>query len=259
MNHGQQAPILPYHHEAQHQMALLPNYYEWTLDRLNTWIGSRILDVGSGVGNLAERLSGWEQLVLLDVNPAQCEEMAQRFKGVAGVNVFCQDILNPSILGLGRSAFDTVICLDVLEHLTDDEKAFRHFYELLVPGGHLLLKVPAHPWLYGVMDVASGHFRRYARSALRVLANRTGFEVVAIAAMNPLAILPWLFKGRILKRHANFSRTFSARSLKRINLLIPLLRFVARVWPFPLGLSWVVALQKPRSGGRQAFSVLQPS
>ena len=114
----------------------------------------------------------------------------------------------------------------------------------------LLLKVPAHPWLHGAMDRASGHFRRYARSALGELANRTGFEVVAIAAMNPLAILPWLFKGRIRKRDANFSRTFSASSLKRINRLIPLLRFLDRVWPFPLGLSWVAALQKPRGGKR---------
>jgi SAM-dependent methyltransferase len=240
-------------------MALLPNYYKWILDLLNTWIGSRILDVGSGVGHFAERLPRWEQLVLLDVNPAQCEEMAERFRGVAGVTVCCQDILNPSILALGRDDFDTVICLDVLEHLADDEKALRHFHALLIPGGHLLLKVPAHPWLYGAMDVASGHFRRYARSALGELASRTGFEVVAMSAMNPLAVLPWLFKGRIRKRDVNFSRTFSATSLKRINRLIPLLRFLDRVWPFPLGLSWVAALQKPRSGGRQACSVLQTS
>lgn len=249
MNYRQPVPILPSHHEAQHQMALLPNYYEWILERLNARIGSRILDVGSGVGNLVERLDGWEQLVLLDVNPTQCDEMAERFKGVAGVSVRCQDILDPSILTLGRGAFDTVICLDVLEHLADDEKALRHFHALLVPGGHLLLKVPAHPWLYGTMDVASGHFRRYARRALDLLADRTGFEVVAMSVMNPLAILPWLFKGRIWKRDANFSRTFSASSLKRINRLIPLLRFLERVWPFPLGLSWVAALQKPRSAG----------
>ncbi|OLC42107.1 MAG: hypothetical protein AUH74_04740 [Nitrospirae bacterium 13_1_40CM_4_62_6] len=240
----------PGQHEAQHQMALLPNYYEWIFERLHAWIGSRILEVGSGVGHFAERLDGWEQLVLLDLNPAQCEEMAERFRGVAGVSVCCQDILNPAILTLGCGAFDTVICLDVLEHLGDDEKALRHFHALLVPGGHLLLKVPAHPWLHGAMDAASGHFRRYARSALGELANRTGFEVVAIAAMNPLAILPWLFKGRIRKRDANFSRTFSASSLKRINRLIPLLRFLDRVWPFPLGLSWVAALQKPRGGKR---------
>ncbi|MGH7253717.1 MAG: class I SAM-dependent methyltransferase, partial [Nitrospiraceae bacterium] len=236
-------------------MALLPNYYVWILERLHAWIGSRILDVGSGVGNLAERLDGWEQLVLLDVNPAQCEEMAERFRGVAGVSVSCQDILNPAILALGRGAFDTVICLDVLEHLADDEKALRHFHALLGPGGHLLLKVPAHPWLYGAMDLASGHFRRYARSALDRLADRTGFEIVAMSAMNPLATLPWLFKGRIRKRDANFSRTFSASSLKRINRLIPLLRFLDRVWPFPVGLSWLAVFHKPRSGAGQPCPV----
>lgn len=259
MNYGHPVPISTSHHEAQHQMALLPNYYEWILERLHAWIGSRILDVGSGVGTLVEQLHGWEQLVLLDVNLAQCEEMAERFKGVAGVRVCCQDILNPDILTLGLGAFDTVICLDVLEHLADDEKALRHFHALLVPGGHVLVKVPAHPWLYGAMDVASGHFRRYSRSTLQLLAAQTDFKVVAISAMNPLAVLPWLFKGRIRKRDANFSRTFSVSSLKRINRLIPFLRFLDRVWPFPLGLSWVAALQKPRSGAGQACSALQPS
>ena len=183
MNHGQQAPILPYHHEAQHQMALLPNYYEWTLDRLNTWIGSRILDVGSGVGNLAERLSGWEQLVLLDVNPAQCEEMAQRFKGVAGVNVFCQDILNPSILGLGRSAFDTVICLDVLEHLPD---YFRFLAELRDKGRHKIFHIPLDLSVQTVLRKDAllkrrdmyGHLHFFTKETALEALRDTGYEIL---------------------------------------------------------------------------------
>lgn len=244
MNHGQQVPILPHHHEAQHHMALLPNYYGWILDRFQPWIGSRILDVGSGVGNITGRLPKWERLVLLDSSPVQCEEVRARFKDGGQVEIVCQDILDPSIFRLGRSTFDTILCLDVLEHLENDEKALQHCHGLLAPGGHLLLKVPAHPWLYGTMDRASGHFRRYAKSAIMHLALTTRFRVVSIAAMNPLAILPWWFKGRVLKREVNFSRTFSLEAMHRINRCIPLLSHFDRVWPFPLGLSLVVVLQR---------------
>src|SRR6266487_6686823 len=144
----QSDPIRSEHHEALHRMALLPNYYDWVFERIQPWVGSRILDAGGGIGNIAELLPKWERLVLIDANQAQCDEMRDRFKGVDAVEVWTQDILDPNIVRLGPEAFDTIMVLDVLEHIKSDEQALHHFKELLAPGGHLLLKIPAHPCLY---------------------------------------------------------------------------------------------------------------
>src|SRR5207247_6373263 len=111
----------------------------------------------------------YKRLVLADVNPAQCAEMRERFRSLPEVEVVEQDVLDPRILRLGRGAFDTILCLDVLEHLEDDQSALRHFFTLAGAGGHVLLTVPAHPSLYGTMDRASGHFRRYRRQDLVIL------------------------------------------------------------------------------------------
>src|SRR2546426_5256816 len=118
-------PDAPGQHEAQHRMAMLPNYYRWILEALRPWVGRRILDVGSGVGHAVELLSGYKRLVLADVNPAQCAEMRERFRSLPEVEVVEQDVLDPRILRLGRGAFDTILCLDVLEHLEDDQSALR--------------------------------------------------------------------------------------------------------------------------------------
>lgn len=237
-------PVGPAHHAALRRMAQLPNYYEWVVGRLRPWIGSRILDAGGGIGNLTVLVPQWERLALVDINEDQCEEMRERFKGVAGVEVWCQDLRDPGLLRLGRDAFDTILCLDVLEHLDAQEQVMANFRRMLATGGHLLLKVPAHPWLYGTMDQASGHFRRYARWDIEALARRAGFTVVLLSTMNPMAVVPWWIKGRVLKRATTFSLTFSHDDLRRMNRVIPWLKLLDRVFPFPVGLSLLAVLRK---------------
>ncbi|TAJ07301.1 MAG: class I SAM-dependent methyltransferase [Nitrospirae bacterium] len=244
METARPAPVSQAHHAALHRMAQLPNYYEWVFGRLRPWIGSRILDAGGGIGNLTVLVSRWERLALVDINEEQCGEMRERFKGVAGVEVWCQDLQDPGLLRLGREAFDTILCLDVLEHLEAHEQVVAHFRSLLATGGHLLLKVPAHRWLYGTMDRASGHFRRYAKRDIEALARREGFKVVLLSTMNPIAVVPWWVKGKVLKRATNFSLTFSPEELRRMNRAIPWLKLLDRVFPFPVGLSLLAVLQK---------------
>ena len=106
------------------------------------------------------------------------------------------------------------------------------------------MKVPAHRWLYGTMDRASGHFRRYAKRDIEVLARREGFKVVLLSTMNPIAVVPWWVKGKVLKRATNFSLTFSLEELRRMNRAIPWLKLLDRVFPFPVGLSLLAVLQK---------------
>ena len=68
--------------------------------------------------------------------------------------------------------FDTILYIDVLEHIEMDRRELDKCARILNPGGHLIVLSPAHPWLYSPFDKAIGHFRRYTRSTLRSAAPR---------------------------------------------------------------------------------------
>jgi SAM-dependent methyltransferase len=76
--------------------------------------------------------------------------------------------------------YDLILMLDVLEHIEDDRDALAHVWELLNPGGHLVLTVPALQSLWSVHDEVNLHYRRYDRAALRQRFAQQGFEIDAI-------------------------------------------------------------------------------
>jgi hypothetical protein len=116
-------------------------------------------------------------------------------------------------------------------------------------GGHLLVKVPAGPWLYGSMDEASGHCRRYRLEELRAKALAAGWEPVEVSYMNVFGVLPYWLKSRVLRRRVNFSRTFRPWQLQAIRALVPLLRWLDGLLGPPLGQSAILVARKPiRSG-----------
>ena len=81
--------------------------------------------------------------------------------------------------------------INVLEHIQDDSAVMAGLFRLLRPGGHLLVFVPALPWLFSDMDVALGHRRRYRKGDLVDLAGAHGFEVVVARYIDVLGVLPW--------------------------------------------------------------------
>ena len=100
---------------------------------------------------------------------------------------------------------DAVVCLDVLEHIQDDLSLLRSFAGILPAGGTLFIKVPAHQWLFGSVDVASDHLRRYSRADLVARVEEAGFQVRAARYMNLAGVGPYLLKSRILRRGSTFS------------------------------------------------------
>jgi hypothetical protein len=133
----------------------------------------------------------------------------------------------------------SIFTLDVLEHLPDDAAVLRQFHLALPTGGRLYIKVPALQWLYGPVDEASGHYRRYTRSSLRKAVEGAGFRIDKCRYMNLAGVAPYFLKSRILKRGENFSRTFSLSQIKRIQRMMPALRLIDRFCGPPLGLSVV--------------------
>ncbi|MEL6430381.1 MAG: class I SAM-dependent methyltransferase [Planctomycetota bacterium] len=240
------------HYEAQGRLQAMGNYHRWILRNLERGLGRRVWDAGAGIGlvssQVAERV---EYLLATEYTEANIETLRGTFRGADHVEVAHCDLTAPDEPFLLERRLDTVIHLDVLEHLEDDAGILALFHRVLVPGGRLLLKVPAHRFLFGTLDEASLHYRRYGKRDLRAKLEAAGFEVERLRAMNLAAVGPYLLKGRVLKKRTNFSNSLSGSRLGFYDGIIPWLERVERVVPPPVGLSLVAIARKPGAGSNE--------
>lgn len=207
-------------------------YNRWMFDRLRRWIGHRVLEIGSGIGNLSAFLVDREQLVLTDTREEYLSRLRKRFAGHGNIAV-AHLYLPHEDSALDGQRFDTIICLNVLEHVDDDISALVAIRGLLAPSGRLVLLVPALPALYGSIDRALGHHRRYKRAGLADLLRATGFRVAHIEYFNLAGIPGWWWAGRVLRR-----QTIPSGSLKLYDALVPLFR-LERLIPWRVGQSLI--------------------
>lgn len=220
------------------QLAELDQYNSWIFDAIKGALGSRVLEVGSGTGNVTRFLAaGGREVVATDVEPSYRERLSALFRTSPRVEVSHFDLNSAAPPELVARPFDSVVCLNVLEHIEDDLAALREMRRVIRPGGSLALLVPSHPSLYGEFDRAVGHFRRYSKSGLQSLLGQAAFEVTSIRFFNIAAMLPWLVNGRILRRD------YLPRGQTRLaDLLVPVLRLERLIGP-PCGLS-LIAIAK---------------
>jgi SAM-dependent methyltransferase len=214
------------------RLAAAPNFNRWMFDRLRPWIGQRVLEVGSGIGNMSAFLVDRERVVLTDTEPGYLDRLRERFGGRANIDV--QRLFLPVLDGaLATERFDTVICLNVLEHIEDDHASLVVMRRLLRPGGRLVLLVPALRALYGTLDEALGHFRRYGRADLIAKFQAAGFAMRHLEYFNLAGMPGWWFVGRVLRR-----RLIPAASVSWYDALVPLFR-LERFLPWRPGQSLI--------------------
>lgn len=220
------------------RLAGAPAFNRWMFDRLAQWVGSRVLEIGSGIGNMSQFFIDRERVVLTDTEAAYRAVLQEKF-GARG-NVAVVRLALPRIPEeLSGERFDTVVCLNVLEHIEDDVASLRAMYELLAPGGRLVLLVPAFPALYGSLDRALGHHRRYTRALLRARYRETGFHLRHLEYFNLAGMPGWWVTGRILRR-----TLIPTGSLALYDRLVPLFRW-ERFFPFRVGQSLIAIGERP--------------
>jgi SAM-dependent methyltransferase len=220
------------------RLAAAPHYNRWMFDRLRPWIGQRVLEVGSGIGNLSAFLQDRERVVLTDTEPWYLERLRERFGGRANIDV--QRLYLPVMDGaLAAERFDTVICLNVLEHIADDHASLVLMRRLLQPAGRLVLLVPALRALYGTLDEALGHYRRYGRAELAAKFGSAGLSTRHLEYFNLAGLPGWWFVGRVLRR-----RLIPSASLRWYDALVPLFR-LERLLPWRVGQSLIAIGEAP--------------
>lgn len=214
-------------------------FNRWMLAQFRAHVGARVCEAGCGIGNFTELLLDRERLCCLDYDPFYVEMIERRFGHMENVRVAWNDLADPVGLdALRAERFDTIISLNVIEHIEKDQDVLAHFYDILAPGGCAIVLVPCHPWLYTVCDKTLGHFRRYTPDELTSKFEKAGFEVVSARQFNRLGTLGWWASGLLKKRE------LSPFQMKVYELLMPLARLMDRLKIGP-GLSLIVVGRKP--------------
>jgi len=203
------------------RMARLEPYNRWLADRFRHAVGPRVLEIGAGFGNMTRQLLGRELVVASDLDPVALEYLRGSFRDEPGVRVASYRFPlgaaeREEIRGL---AIDTVVCLNVLEHIEDDAATLADFHALLRPGGRVVLVVPALARLYGSLDEHLRHFRRYEKAELEAKLRAAGFTIEDCRFLNRPGIVGWYVNGKILRR-----RVLPAGQLAAFRLALPLLR-----------------------------------
>ena len=197
----------------------LKRYNRWLWERLQPYVGQRVLEAGAGHGAMTRFLYGRELIVTGDRETAYVDRLRNMFRRRPGIVVERVDLESDASLALGQHHFDTVTLINVLEHTADDVAVLRRARELVGIGGRVVIFVPAGQSLYGSMDEAIGHQRRYERGELVEKLQQAGLEVEHVSFQNRIARLAWRLNSKVLGRKAlpgGQSRVF--------DMLVPLLR-----------------------------------
>ena len=226
----------------QGKMALLPEYYRWMFGYFHEFIRGKVVELGSGQGHgIPFYLDSTESILAVDSSAELLEQLEKRLASEK-IKTARAD-LNDDWDFAGDGTVDTFMAMDILEHLEDDGKITRQIAAKLRPGGRLVVKVPAQSRLYGPMDEASGHARRYDRGRLTALMADAGLVTEFCRHVNPLGALTYALRR---KRRTNLSKTFTRGQLRIINRLMPLLSILDAV-PGLRGLSLVGVFSKPEA------------
>jgi SAM-dependent methyltransferase len=207
--------------------------------QLAPYLGKRVLEIGSGIGNLTRYLVGREFVLATDLNPRYLRILANTFERHTRVHVLPLDLADFDPAALAAYRLDTIVCLNVLEHIEDDRQALRRLFDILVPGGRLLLLVPAHRRLYGAIDRSIHHYRRYERSELVERLQEAGFRAEDTTFFNRLGVAGWYLNSVLLRR-----TRVPGFQLRVQNFLVPFLRAEAAL-RLPFGLSLIAVGRKP--------------
>ena len=205
-------------------------YYQWLASRVRPFLKGKVLEIGAGIGNFAKwARESVNEYHVSDNDPRFVQELSKEF-----THAVCWDIFTPYP---GDETFDSVVILNVVEHLEDDEEALHRLNARINPGGHLILMVPAMNFLYGTMDRSFGHYRRYTKKSISRVIQQAGFQLLKVEYVNVIGMAGWFVYGRIIK-----ARNLPEQLCSRFHLVLPFLKLERPIAHF-MGLS-VIAIAK---------------
>jgi SAM-dependent methyltransferase len=221
-----------------HSLAVLARVYHynhWIFVSCRDFLGETALEIGSGVGNITQFLLNLRRVVCLEPYEPYRRYLLRRLEQHGNVEVYPHTIEHCPNGDVPAKTFDSAICLNVLEHIEDDVEALRRMKRTLRPGGRAIVLTPALPRLFGEMDRAMGHLRRYTLGSLRRAFVAAGLRPRYGRYMNMAGVPAWWWRGRVQKKDH-----ISERATRLFDRLVPVLSAIERLVPVLFGQSVLV-------------------
>jgi SAM-dependent methyltransferase len=220
------------------------NFTSWLFFELKPYFqGKNILEIGSGTGVYSEKIINNfpdSKIFLSDIDSELSAIIREKFKAKENVSFIKINIADKEDFFPLQECLDTVVAINVLEHVKDDENAFKHVYSSLKKGGRFIVLVPAHKALYNIIDRSIGHYRRYTKEELAAKAAAAGFKVSKIFYFNFFSIFGWYLNGNILKKNS-----LDSGFLKIFDFLVPIFGVLEKnIFRGKIGISLIIILEK---------------
>jgi len=182
-------------------MSFAVNYHRWILSIFAPYLGSRVVEVGAGTGSFSELLleQRLESLSLVEPSTAMYQQLCRRLGESQNVKTYNDIFENVAERIRSAERPDSIIYVNVLEHIADDVHELNVINKTLDTGGRIFIFVPALRWLHGSYDRAINHFRRYTRTELEKKCVASGFKVIESRYFDLLGVLPWWVKYKVLQ------------------------------------------------------------
>lgn len=173
-------------------LADMPRYYDWIFSYFDPYLRGDAIEYGAGIGTVAERIRPHvDRLELIEPSENLIPILERRFDHDDAVTV-SRCFLEEHVAAAASDSVDTIVLINVLEHIEDDGAALAELLRILRHGGHVLVFVPALSRLMSKFDGLVGHHRRYDLPMLRALAERQDAQIVLAKYFDALGIAPWL-------------------------------------------------------------------
>jgi len=177
--------------ETLHALSGAPRFNRWMADTIRPYVGERVLEIGAGIGNLTRAIiPRRKRYVATDIDPEHLARLATRFQHRPNLSIRYCDLARSSDFADLSASMDSVVCLNVLEHVEDDMHGLRNIHSALKPGGRAIILVPHGQEIFGTLDVALGHYRRYSHAELKEKMEKAGFRVERILDFNRISRPP---------------------------------------------------------------------
>jgi SAM-dependent methyltransferase len=176
------------------------NYRDWIFSLAEPYLGSRVLEIGAGSGTMFSCVADRQCAIALELDDTLVKMLETRFDSNENVTVVSGSVNDVATLEKVRALHpDSAMTFNVLEHIEDDVEALRSIATVLEPGNTVTVLVPAFPSIFGAMDRAVGHVRRYRRGDLVAKMEASGFDVSAVYYVNLPGYFAWFVNGRVLR------------------------------------------------------------
>lgn len=219
-------------------------YHNWILEVFRPYLGKRIVEVGAGTGSFSELLLETQPESLTLVEPSEMFErlelaMGSR-NGVARPRLHNNIFRNVAAEIKDEQRPDSIIYVNVLEHIDDDELELEVVHDTLAQGGRLFIFVPANRFLFSNFDRNIGHCRRYGKKELHQKLDAAGFRLVKSRWFDLLGVLPWLIKYRFMR-----STTMGSGAVQAYDrYIVPAIRPIENLINPPIGKNLIVIAEK---------------